>query len=89
MLIKIVCNRKKWLVLKDYVVSYALKMKATASESCLSNVVAPYAYVDEFIFIIAKVALIILMTTAWLKRGVSVVIWIKSRMRYNMKMDLR
>ena len=82
--------RKKWFNFKSQIEGNCMKLKVTATEWTLKQIVQRFSNNPEYgcITYYAKLALVIPATNAWPERGASAVKRIKSRMRSRMKMDL-
>ena len=80
--------RKKLLNFKDHISTNKLKLKNTATEWVLRQVLGQFQ--DDFghIVAIAKIALVAPVSNAWPERGASAIMRIKTRSRSQMKNDL-
>ena len=80
--------RKKWLHFKDQVIANKLKLKYTATEWVLCQVLGQFQ--EEFIHLvaIAKTALVAPVSNAWPECGGSTIKCIKARSRSQMKNDM-
>lgn len=80
--------RKKWLHFKDQVAANKLKLKHTATEWVLRQVLGQFQEEFGHIVAIAKIALVTPVSNAWPERGGSAIKRIKSRSRSQMKNDM-
>ena len=80
--------RKKWLHFKDQVAANKLKLKHTATEWVLCQVLSQFQEEFGHIVAIAKIALVTPVSNAWPERGGSTIKHIKSRSRSQMKNDV-
>jgi ribosomal protein L14 len=80
--------RKKWLHFKDQVIENKLKLKYTATEWVLCQVLGQLQ--EEFIHLVAisKTALVAPVSNAWPECGGSTIKCIKARSRSQMKNDM-